>query len=245
VIELEKGLSMRIVGLGLACLALGACAEGEGTLRVTAYGEEFIEEGIGADDMSDGWAVSFERFEVSLSDVEVAGTAIDVPSTVDVAQASGGEGHELGSAVVTEGDYGDARFVINRIEVDGSALLGSETKTFSWVFDGATAYEACDARTSVSDGGVGTFQITIHADHLFYDSLVSEEPQVVFQPMADADADDDGEITREELSMSDIGSFDPGSEGGVEDLWAWLVASTRTIGHADGEGHCEAATVVD
>jgi hypothetical protein len=231
------------VGLGLACLALTACGEGEGTVRVTAYGEEFIEEGIGADDMNDGWAVTFDRFEVSLSDVVIAGAAIAVPSTVDVAEVSGGEGHELGSAVVTEGDYSDASFVIARIEVDGSAVLGAETKAFSWVLDAPTAYAACDARTSVSDGGVGTFQITIHADHLFYDSLVAEEPQVVFQPMADADADDDGELTREELSMSDIGSFDPGSEGGVEDLWEWLVASTRTLGHADGEGHCEAAPV--
>lgn len=234
---------MQNVGLVLVCLALSACAEREGTVRVTAYGEEFIEEGIGADDMSDGWAVSFERFEVSLSDVEVAGTAIDVPATVDVAEASGGEGHELGTAVVEEGDYGGAGFVIDRLEVDGSAVLGDERKTFTWVFDAATAYEACDARTSVSEGGVGTFQITIHADHLFYDSLVAEEPRVVFQPLADADADNDGEITRQELSMKGIGSFDPGSEGDVEDLWAWLLASTRTLGHADGEGHCETAPV--
>jgi hypothetical protein len=61
--------------------------------------------------------------------------------------------------------------------------------------------------------------------------------------MADADSNDDGEITQAELAESDIGSFDPGSEGDIDDLWSWLVAATRTLGHVDGEGHCEAAPV--
>lgn len=233
--------------LGLVLLApvTGACAEGDGTVRVTAYGEAFIEEGIPAADMNDGWAVSFDRFDVFIRDVQVAGASVELVTPVDVAEASDGAGHELGSAAVAEGTYGDASFVIERIEVEGSGVLGAERKTFSWVFDQATAYEACDARTSVPEGGVGTFQITIHADHLFYDSLVAEEPQLLFQPLADADADADGALTREELSATGIGAYDPGSEGGVDDLWAWLVAATRTVGHADGEGHCEAAPIAD
>lgn len=222
-------------------LALAGCAAGEGTVRVTAYGESFIEDGIPAEAVKDGWAVAFERFAVFISDVQVAAAAIEAPASVDLAEGSSGAGHELGSAAVPEGTYGNASFVINRVEVDGAAVLGAETKAFSWAFELATAHEACEARTSVPDGGVGTFQITIHADHLFYDSLVAEEPQVLFQPLADADGDGDGVLTQAELAATGIGSYDPGSEGDVENLWDWLIAATRTVGHADGEGHCETA----
>lgn len=230
--------------LAAACglLAL-ACGEGEGTVTVTAYGEPFIEEGIPADAMADGWAVTFQRFAVSLRDVRVAGVPVGIPAAIDVAVPSAGAGHEYGSTPLREGDYGNGSFVIERLEVEGTAVLDAVTKTFAWEFDGATAYDGCQTTTSVPDGGVGTFQITIHADHLFYDSLVSEEPLVLFQPLADADTDTDGQITPDELSATGIGSFDPGSEGGVDNLWQWLVAATRTVGHVDGEGHCDAAAL--
>lgn len=220
-------------------LALG-CGEGEGIVRVTAYGEPFIEEGIPADAMDDGWAVAFDRFRVALADVLVAGVAIEVPPDVDVAQASEGAGHELGSAPVAAGDHGGGRFTLERIEVTGSATRGSDRKRFTWLFDAPTAYEACQTSTTVPDDGVGTFQITLHADHLFYDSLVAEAPRISFQALADADEDADGDITPAELRARGIGGYDAGSEGGVDDLWAWLVAAARTIGHVDGEGHCDA-----
>ena len=51
--------------VGVVCAL--ACGGGEGTIVVTAYGESFIEEGISAEDMNDGWAVAFERFEVWIS----------------------------------------------------------------------------------------------------------------------------------------------------------------------------------
>ena len=119
-------------------------------------------------------------------------------------------------------------------------VRGDETKTFHWVFDHTTTYHGCETTTSVEDGGTSTFQITVHADHLFYDSLVSEEPDLLFGALADADEDGDGEITEEELSEADIGAYDPGSEDGIDDLWAFLNAQAKTLGHVDGEGHCHA-----
>lgn len=222
---------------------LGACGEGEGTVRVTAYGESFIEDGIPASAMDDGWAVAFERFEVVTRDVRVAGADIAVVNRVDLAEPSNGAGHELGRVEVRAGGYADASFVVERIELDGAAALGDLTKTFRWAIDAPTAYESCEARMPVVDGEVATFQITVHADHLFYDSLVAEEPRVLFQAMSNADTDQDGEITSEELGVASIGSYDPGSDGGVEDLWSWLVAATRSLPHANGEGHCEAAII--
>ena len=81
----------------------------------------------------------------------------------------------------------------------GSATREGVTKTFDWAFESSTHYTACRSTANVPADGVGTVQLTIHADHFFYDSLVSEEPGVRFQALADADADGDGVITRAEL----------------------------------------------
>lgn len=232
---------MRSKLLVLLFPALVACGtDGEGTVTVTAYGESFIEDGIPASEVGDGWSVSFSRFDVSIEDVTVAGADISVPATIDLSESSSGEGHVLGSALVPEGDHTGANFTITSVEVEGTGTKGADTKSFNWVFDEATRYSECETTTSVDDGGDATFQITVHADHLLYDSLVSEEPQLLFQALADADADADGNITQAELAATDIGAYDPGSEDGVDDLWAWLVAQTRTLGHVDGEGHCHA-----
>ncbi|MEM7448897.1 MAG: hypothetical protein AAF355_11715 [Myxococcota bacterium] len=233
---------MRTAPFVLSFLALGACGtDGEGTVTVTAYGESFIEDGIPASEVGDGWAVEFSRFEVRIEQVTVAGIEVNVPVTVDLSEASAGEGHELGSVLVPSGDHTDAGFTVSRIEVDGTATKGADTKSFSWVFDQPSTYTECETTTSVRDGDQATFQITIHADHLLYDSLVSDEPQVLFRALADADLNEDGSITQPELAATDIGAYDPGSSDGVDDLWAWLVAQTQTLGHVDGEAHCRAA----
>lgn len=236
---------MRIAFLNLlsTSLLLSACGtDGEGTVTVTAYGESFIEDGIPAAEVGDGWAVDFSRFEVSISDVTVSGERVEVPTSIDLAVSSSGAGHELGSALVGAGELADAGFTIAKVEIVGTATKAATTKSFTWVFDQPTRYEECETTTSVTDGGSATFQITVHADHLLYDSLVSSEPQVLFLALADADTDNDGVISQAELTATDIGAYDPGSEDGVDNLWAWLTALTRTLGHVDGEGHCRAVS---
>jgi hypothetical protein len=219
-----------------------AAAGREGTVIVTAYGESFIEDGIPADEVNDAWAIDFSRFELEVQNVHVAGVEVDVPEAVDVSDPSSGDGHELGSALVAAGHHTGSSFTIARVEVDGTATNGEKNKAFSWVFAEPTHYHECETTTSVGEGDTGTLQITVHADHLFYDSLVAEEPQILFQPLADVDTNDDGKITQEELAVTDIEAYDPGSEGGIDDLWMWLTAQSRTLGHVDGEGHCHATT---
>lgn len=232
--------------LPLLALALWGCGEeedtGQGQVEIYAYGESFIEEGIPAQEMGDGWAVTFDAFEVQIEDVVVGGVALGQSQTLDLSQASGGQGQLLGTVTVTGGDHKDASYRISRIEARGSAVKDGVTKTFDWVLDQDTAYSGCEAVTSVSEGGTASFQITVHADHLFYDSLVSEDPQVLFQALADADTDGDGAITQAELGATDIGAYDPGSAGDVNDLWSWLLAQSQTVGHVDGEGHCDATS---
>jgi hypothetical protein len=221
-------------------LTLLSCAGAGGTVSITAYGEEFIEAGIPASDVDDGWNIEFSRFEVTVSEVAVGGSTLEDAITVDLSDVSDGEGQELGTLEVPAGDHEESSFIIERVEVDGSASLDDEEKSFSWVFDGAVSYHECETTTSVVGGEVAKFQVTVHADHLFYDSLVAEDPQLLFQPLADADADADGEITQDELEDTDIGAYDPGSAGDVDDLWTFLNAQVATLGHVDGEGHCHA-----
>jgi hypothetical protein len=225
--------------LVLVTLLCAGCATDAGEIAVVAYGESFIEEGISADDVDDGWAIDFSRFDVTLRDVTVADVAIEDPGTLDVAVASSGAGHEVGRVSVDAGSYAEPSFTIARVQVAGVAERDGTTKAFEWDLDSPTRYERCQTRTVVEEGQTATFQITIHADHLFYDSLVAEEPQLLFEPLAAADVDDDGEISEAELSAVDIGAYDPGNED-VDDLWSWLLAQSRTLGHVDGEGHCEA-----
>ena len=84
-------------------------------------------------------------------------------------------------------------------------------------------------------------QLTIHADHLFYDSLISEEPAVRFDLIASADIDDDGEVTLAELAAVDItgqSNYGVGNRTDIRDLAAFIAAKSASVGHIDGEGHC-------
>lgn len=244
-------MSRQLLGAwSIAALAIVGCGSegdeprGKGTVSIRAYGETFIEEGIPAENMHDGWTVSFDRFDVTLRDIVVGGVSLEDPQTLDLSSSSEGEGHEVGTLTVDEGPLGEPSFTIARLEVDGAAEKEGVEKTFSWVFDSPTNYAKCDTSTRVEPGEIATFEITVHADHLFSDSLVSEAPQLLFQPLADADSDDDGVLTSAELANADIGAYDPGNEK-VKDLWSWLVAQHRTLGHVDGEGHCAANPVED
>ena len=60
-----KQTTLMLLGLLAGC----GPTEKDGILRVTIYGEELIEEGIPADALVDGWAVTFTHFQVSLDQV--------------------------------------------------------------------------------------------------------------------------------------------------------------------------------
>lgn len=224
-----------------ACAFLGsACSsdEADGTLLITAYGESYIEDGIPSAEVEDGWEVNFEHFKVTIEDVIVGEETLTNIEVIDLTKKSSGDGQELGALLLPAGKYTTASFAITQVEAEGEATKGKEKKTFHWIFDRTTEYTKCKATSTIKAGEADTLQITVHADHLLYDSLVAEEPSLLFGPLAAADADDDGEITQEELKKADIGDYDPGSDDGVDDLWAYLSALSTTLGHVNGEGHC-------
>lgn len=260
----------------VSCLAAcGGDDGGEpGTLTVAIYGEELIEEGIPADVFVDGWSVEFDRFLVRVGEVSAAAgqddSAIDEPGyrVFDLARPSGGAGFEVISAEVPGGAYDHISYRIAggaeasagnasaddvtlmtdgglAVYAEGTARKGEVEKRFAWPFSSPTRYSHC-AGTAVIDGDAARTVLTIHADHLFYDDLVSSEPGVAFDLIAAADdeGDGDGEITPDELAAVDITGEDRyqvGNQTEVEDLWAFIDAQTATLGHIDGEGHCDEA----
>jgi hypothetical protein len=227
-------LSVSAVWVALLCCA---CAAGEGEVEVRIWGEAFIEDGIPASAVEDAWAIEFRRFEVELRDVSIASASLDDPEPIELTQASDGVGQLVGRAAVAADEYDDAAFTIVRTIVEGSAEKGGVVKTFAWTFDTPVEYAGCETTTVVPSDGVGELQITVHADHLFYDSLVSEQPALRFDALAAADTDADGELTMAELAATDIGGYDPGNLA-IDDLWSFLVAQAQTMGHVNGEGHC-------
>lgn len=234
------GLTILLSGTILTGCGEDAQEEATGEVQVAVYGESFIEEGIPTAEMADDWSVTFDSFTVDIEDVVVGGVTMPASEPIEISGATDGAGHALVAADVPAGSHEGPNFAIAEVIVTGSATDGDTTKTFDWTFDQVTHYEECETTTEVVDGETSTFQITIHADHFFYDSLVSEDPDLVFQALADADENDDGEITAEELSNASVGDYDVGNNADIDDLWAWLVAQSQTLGHVDGEGHCDA-----
>lgn len=135
--------------------------------------------------------------------------------------------------------------------VTGSAVRDGVTKTFEWAFPKSTLYEGCEGDLHgkptegvlVTTGSADSAELTIHGDHLFYDDLQSESAKLRFDPIADADADEDGEVTLSELSAVklfhiEVGTYGTGSAAEINDLGAFVTALSQTVGHFRGEGEC-------
>jgi hypothetical protein len=136
---------------------------------------------------------------------------------------------------------------------EGSLSKDGTTKTFAWGFATSTLYLACRGMLSgketdgvvVRRGGTDEAELTIHGDHLFYDDLQSPDAKLRGAVIAAADADDDGEVTLEELAAVELatlspdqGPFGTSTASGVHDLRAFVEALSRTVGHFRGEGEC-------
>jgi hypothetical protein len=249
-----------------------ACDEGQGVLRVAIYGEDYVEVGIPAADTDgwaitfDEFLVHVSAVEVVSSDHEDNPLRQDTGLVFDLANPSEGAGHTLTENLVFAGAYDQTTYRINpatstseagnvdaatltfmrdsghSVFAKGRATKGDTTVTFAWGFETNTLYAACESQARLSDGGRATVQLTIHADHFFYDDLVSKDPNVSFELIASADADANGEVTRAELEALDIrdqSNYQVGTQTAVTNLWAFISAQSRTLGHIDGEGHCD------
>jgi len=99
-------------------------------------------------------------------------------------------------------------------------------------------------------------EVTLHLDHLFWDDHDAEEPRLLFGPLAYAAGDDD-HLTLDELrqqSLTDLRDdngdplvdekgtpivYVPRVELRENNLREYLSDSALTLGHFNGEGHCQ------
>lgn len=104
----------------------------------------------------------------------------------------------------------------------------------------------------VRDNGANEAQITVHLDHLFFDSWAIDNPKLRFDAMA-AVAPSDRPLTLEDLAQQDNLSdlkdadgkpldlaYDPGSAFAPvpKNLEDYVTDAATTTGHWNGEGHC-------
>ncbi len=146
------------------------------------------------------------------------------------------------------------------IVVEGEAEKGELSRRFEWAFALDVLSSRCEGADGtdgiiVASGAQNETQITTHWDHLFFDSLALEDASMRFEAIAAAG---DGVITLEDLSSQRLADlrgldgeplvddegmpvvYDPGSTPLTEPtLRGMIEAVTTTVGHLDGEGHCE------
>ncbi len=135
------------------------------------------------------------------------------------------------------------------VYVEGNGTRMGTTVRFRWGFGGPVSYSNChssetEVGLAVPSGGTASAQVTVHGDHLFYDDLQSPEAKLRFDLIAGADMNRDGEATLEELAAVDLttapmGQYGTGSRSDVRNLRDFVTALVATVGHFNGEGHCD------
>lgn len=247
-------------------ILLAACG-GEGTWTLTTWGEDYIEVGIPAEDFADGCSVTYSEFLVTFSGRALVDGNGDVAGEVSGAQVYDlvpAGPHEMGatevradhydrvdatiapSAGATGGNVTEAQVAAlvaaqGSIRAVGTVTCGADTVAFDWVFDTDTTYACEPEDLTIPAGGDDATELTIHGDHLFYDGLEDPDAVVRGEAVVAADADADDVVTLAELSAVSVAAlgYDVGRYSDVTDLAAFVEFLSRTLGHVDGEGHCQ------
>src|SRR5690606_16545834 len=155
--------------------------------------------------------------EVTLSDAPLGDAAARF-QIFDLARPSGGAGFPVGAAtlavtapqvgyvigpspdpVAGNADPADVALMKQAtysVYVVGRATRGADEIRFTWGFSTRTVYSDC--RYDSAD----PIELTIHGDHLFYDDLVSPEPDLAFDLIAAA-AQGDGDVSPDDLRAVD------------------------------------------
>ena len=147
--------------------------------------------------------------------------------------------------------------------LEGLASDGTETVTFAWGLPLPVLNEACVDGVDETDGlvvregGITEAQITLHLDHLFFDTYATDEADMRFEAVA-AMADADGQVSLDDLADQPLADlvdregeplrtddgmllvYDPGPlELAEPNLREYVLAAATTTGHFNGEGHCD------
>lgn len=265
------------LALAASALLFTACGSSDtpamGNVTLQAWGEDYIDVEIPAEDVIDGWTIRFEHALVAISDVTLNGhgdpSLLSHQRVVDLAAPPAGA-KTIGTTAVPAGLYNTVQYRVSPVgtgtTVEDTAddapgvssaeelmfnsqasivLTGKATKEeaairFNWAFDADTLYERCQIDTTVEKDGESSVELTFHFDHLFNDDLDSPTPNIAFDLIASADADQDGEVTKDELLAVNIEGEERYQVGSrpITNLWDFIAHQSTTVGHINGEGHC-------
>ena len=148
----------------------------------------------------------------------------------------------------------------NSLLLEGTATRGAESVAFSFGIPLTVTNLECEGGDEtlglvVPEASTAEANLTIHFDHLFFDSYATEEPALRFDAIAAMAVD--GQVTFEMLrgqNMTDVRDadgrplmdgadavvYDPGPLTVAGDtLYDYILAASSTTGHFLGEGHCE------
>jgi hypothetical protein len=262
-----KSITLFLLSLAFAFSSLGCddSEESTGNLIVTVWGEEYIEESIPSSEFKDNWSISYSKFIVNIESLNGADTDMDGiwgidltksgPHTIFNGQAKATSVAPL-SYSITQTSNESVNFNIESkdfelmksenysVFVEGVARKDGSEIQFSWGFTSNTLYNECHATGLVGSDDSQPTQLTIHGDHLFYESLVDSQAGLRFQVIANADTNSDSIITKQELEdfsgleFTSLDNYDVPADSNIDNLWDYLSAQVTTIGHIDGEGHC-------
>lgn len=249
-----------------AALLVGCGGEGSWSLEI--WGEDYIAEGIPAEAFADGCEVTFERFQVVVADrallsgdeeevgalggaevweltteaePAVMGTVTVPADFYDRLRAAVRPDGSATAANVSADDVATLTAAGGSIRVAGGLTCGGTRVDFDWTFDTSTSYLCEPDALTVPKGGAATSQLTLHGDHLFYDDLESPDAAVRGEAIVAADTNSDGTVTQAELAAVSVPAlgYGVGSQSDVSNLDQFIASLTRSLGHVDGEGHCQ------
>lgn len=238
----------------------------KGTVTLSAWGEDYIDVEIPAEDVSDGWTITFEHVLVSVTSARLDGhgnpSILATPRIIDLAAGEAGP-TVLESTEVAAGTYPTMQYQVAppasnydttgfsdaaiamvedaaSIVVIGSATKDDRAVDFYWSFQTDSTYRQCEIDTTIAKDATATVQLTFHVDHLFNDDLDSAEPQVAFELIASADSNGDHLVTNDELRALNIESEDRYQVGSrnITNLYDFIAEQSKALGHINGEGHC-------
>jgi hypothetical protein len=224
--------------------------------------------------------VSLTHFSLATEDGEVASLEVD-PVVVDLHQGMPELWRFEGIAAQRWEAVGyqflkpptDVRVVndvseedLERMRDQGYSLLIEATAhsdqrdvELQWGFPLAIDVQHCENGLDGTDGivvrdnAVTSAEVTVHLDHLFFDSYATEEPSLRFDALAAMAPEGSplmlGALAGQE-NLSDLKSlngeplglaYDPGSafHPVPTNLAEYVTAAAETTGHWNGEGHCE------
>ncbi|MDB4989864.1 MAG: putative lipoprotein, partial [Myxococcaceae bacterium] len=154
-------------------------------------------------------------------------------------------------------DGADAREMVDKqltYWIEGTVERPGKPVSFVFKVAVPTTYSDCETNgkpgVSVGEGGASTATITLHGDHLWFDSLVRGDESTVSrrtQWLVDADVDGDGKVVTEDLAKVPAEVVFPSSQGynlsggpiPVATALDFVRGQLATQGHLDGEGECE------